>query len=379
MATFSLCRHCLSRFRGGAAHLQQAREGCHICSGLLAQQDRLVRSALEQSWLFEWRSFSVSSSFPKSVFLREEEVADFFKPGSFISIKNSANACLAEKISSATSAKPSQRFPEAVFHFDFGKSTASVSPQPVFVFGRYIKLSRSHCQSRWHCSACGGGGCPECKGSGRNYPSVEDELGSALAAGFEAGGFRLHASGREDVDVRCLGTGRPFVMQLSGPKKRNCDLSAIEQKLASNPHVRAVGLRLVQKHFVDAVCNSHFEKEYSALVSASRPLGREDAKKAESLSGAALSQRTPLRVLSRRSDLVRRRRIIWLKASPTEDGRLRILLRAEAGTYIKEMVSGDGGRTTPSLSSVLGCRASCDELDVIAIHDAFLETLFQTH
>jgi len=39
----------------------------------------------------------------------------------------------------------------------------------------------------------------------------------------------------------------------------------------------------------------------------------------------------------------------------------------EAGLYIKELVSSDGGRTKPSVSSVLGVGAKVVDLDVIGI------------
>ena len=44
-----------------------------------------------------------------------------------------------------------------------------------------------------------------------------------------------------------------------------------------------------------------------------------------------------------------------------------IIIEAEAGTYIKELVSGDGGRTKPSLSDLAGQRIQIRELDVIEI------------
>ena len=40
-------------------------------------------------------------------------------------------------------------------------------------------------------------------------------------------------------------------------------------------------------------------------------------------------------------------------------------MRTEAGTYIKELVHGDFGRTRPSLSSILGCNIDILALDVI--------------
>ena len=88
-----------------------------------------------------------------------------------------------------------------------------------------------------------------------------------------------------------------------------------------------------------------------------------------------LFQQTPNRVLGRRADLERRRKVLNISAAQVPRGMLRLQILAEAGTYIKELISGDEGRTKPSLSSLLGCRAACEELDVVRIHDYFLETL----
>lgn len=46
----------------------------------------------------------------------------------------------------------------------------------------------------------------------------------------------------------------------------------------------------------------------------------------------------------------------------------------QAGTYIKEFVHGDDGRTNPSLGSLLGCSGPAEilELDVLEIHMDFL-------
>ena len=41
----------------------------------------------------------------------------------------------------------------------------------------------------------------------------------------------FHASGREDIDARMLGTGRPFVVEISKPKKRILDLKKIEETI----------------------------------------------------------------------------------------------------------------------------------------------------
>lgn len=376
MRKFHLCALCAARFGKSSAILPSSLAlPCHICDGSLSQWKSLVQEALLQARDFEWETFSVSSSFKKSVLAREDEVADISQPGDYTSMKNSTNSFLAKEISDATGKKNGQRSSDMSFSFDFSSGKAKASPQPLYIHGHYIKLSRQHCQSRWHCSDCGGRGCPSCKGSGMNYPSIEDEISKAVCPAFGAKEGTLHASGREDVDVRCLGTGRPFVLEIKSPKKREADLAEIKRQLSKNNSVQAIGLKTVSKAFMDAVCNSHFEKEYSALVSADRPLTAADAEKIESLSGVELRQETPTRVLARRSDLERRRTIYRLSASAEKGGKLRLKILAEAGTYIKELISSDNGRTKPSVSELLSCKAVCDELDVISIHDFFLQTV----
>jgi len=335
----------------------------------------LAEQALAAAKDFEWQTFSVSSSFPKSVFVREQHIADYFPPEQFSSIKNSANAQIISQISSLSGKANSQRFADIVFGIDAANGKANAKPLPVYIFGHYLKLSREVCQSRWQCSNCGGKGCSECRGSGMNYPSVEDELGKVLAPAFGAVSCSLHASGREDVDVRALGTGRPFVLELKNPKKRHADLRALEQAFSANRRVQVIGLRSVRPTFIDAVCNSHFDKEYSALVSADRLLSQKDADAVQRLSGALLFQQTPKRVMARRADMVRKRQVHKISAECAPGGKLRLRIFAEAGTYIKELISSDGGRTKPSVSEILSCKAACDELDVVAIHDYFLETV----
>jgi tRNA pseudouridine synthase 10 len=46
-------------------------------------------------------------------------------------------------------------------------------------------------------------------------------------------------------------------------------------------------------------------------------------------------------------------------------------LDTQAGTYIKEFVHGDFGRTSPSVGEILGCEADILQLDVTDIEMAF--------
>ena len=76
-----------------------------------------------------------------------------------------------------------------------------------------------------------------------------------------------------------------------------------------------------------------------------------------------IHQSTPLRVLHRRSSDIRIRHVLSLSASRINEHWFRLRLSTEAGTYIKEFVHGDCGRTYPSIGSLIGGRVDITELD----------------
>ena len=93
----------------------------------------------------------------------------------------------------------------------------------------------------------------------------------------------------------------------------------------------------------------------------------------EGLNGIKLAQRTPERVAHRRSDLIRKR-TVFEAHSPfievNEDGQREIefTLRCESGTYVKETVHGDSGRTQPSVAALIKAKCNVVWLDVGDIH-----------
>lgn len=83
-----------------------------------------------------------------------------------------------------------------------------------------------------------------------------------------------------------------------------------------------------------------------------------------------LKQRTPIRVLHRRSLATRERSIFRLEICKPETNHPKafvLKLATQAGTYVKEFVHGDFGRTSPSLRDLLGCDVDILALDVMVI------------
>merc|ERR1712216_465192 len=69
-----------------------------------------------------------------------------------------------------------------------------------------------------------------------------------------------------------------------------------------------------------------------------------------------LQQLTPLRVLHRRTLAVRERAIHQLRATRIAPHFVLLDLTTQAGTYVKEFVHGDFGRTTPDVGRCSGAR-----------------------
>lgn len=82
-----------------------------------------------------------------------------------------------------------------------------------------------------------------------------------------------------------------------------------------------------------------------------------------------IEQPTPIRVLHRRPLLKRPRTIYSVKARLIKDQPSVFILDVvtQAGTYIKELVHGEFGRTVPSLTTIAGQQLDIISLDVISI------------
>ena len=150
------------------------------------------------------------------------------------------------------------------------------------------------------------------------YPESVEELSSKpLLEATEGEKTSFHASGREDIDARMLGTGRPFVIEISKPKKRFVDLKEIEAKINAEAvgKVQVSRLRFTTKDVVRRLKKGEgAQKKYRLLAEFENEVSEEDLRMLEEkLSGALIKQQTPLRVVHRRADLIRERYIYKFK------------------------------------------------------------------
>ncbi|KAJ3048563.1 putative tRNA pseudouridine synthase Pus10, partial [Rhizoclosmatium hyalinum] len=165
--------------------------------------------------------------------------------------------------------------------------------------------------------------------------SVEELIGEHLDSLFHADGHNFASSGREDVDVLMLGSGRPFYMELVNPKK--LDISQNQVRIAQEQinktregKIRVAHLQLVEKDETKHLKNSAStkRKSYSTLIQLSKPVTLHQLKELSNMKDLALKQQTPIRVMRSRSDLERDKVVHEMNVYPENEGVLK-----ETGEY----------------------------------------------
>ncbi|GFR02467.1 tRNA pseudouridine synthase Pus10 [Trichonephila clavata] len=249
--------------------------------------------------------------------------------------------------------------PDKCCTFDAIKCTHS----PLYLGGRYNKYSRELSQTPWILD-----------GKRIMNSSVNELITDIVQKRIIADKIIFSASGREDVDVKMLGNGRPFVLELLNPRCLEWSdetIKAIEDEINKNSDIIAVrDLQVISK--MDTLLLKEGEekkrKNYVALCLVKKILSPEDVEKLQSLKELKLEQKTPIRVLHRRTLATRERLIHSMEAKLVSDHLLQLKIETQAGTYVKEFVHGDFGRTTPNLGTLLNTTADILELDVENIH-----------
>ncbi len=345
---------------------------CFLCEGRFDLLDELTEQALAIMQDYEFTTYLVGIELPVNVAEREDEFKAAFNLGYSESIKHEFGRLFGKAIGARTGKEVDYLKPDLVAVINPFLEKVRLQINPLFVAGRYRKLVRDIPQSKWFCSNCRGKGCEKCGGTGKLYPESVEELSSKPLLEATLGDkTAFHASGREDIDARMLGTGRPFVIEVSKPKKRFFDLREIEAKINADAvgKVQVSRLRFATKDVVRRLKKGEgSQKKYRLLAEFENDVSEEDLHLlGEKLTGALIKQQTPLRVLHRRADLTREKYIYKLKVKKVSLKRALLEISCQGGLYVKELVSGDERRTQPNVSDLLGNRAKTLKLDVLKV------------
>lgn len=347
-------------------------EQCLVCQDQFKKMDRWTDEAAKALEGLEYSTFLVGTKV--SGLLSENEEILWTEAGTAYAeqLKSELNREVGKRIAEKVQKEVDFENPDITITLDLAKSKLELQIRSVYIIGRYRKMVRGIPQTRWPCRKCKGKGCESCNFTGKQYQESVDELikGPVVEA-FQAVDTAFHGSGREDIDALMLGSGRPFVVEAKSPKKRSADLEelmrSINEKAAGKIEVR--GFSFIGKGMIETLKSAKADKTYKLKVTFKEPVSEEKLKSClGSLSDTEISQQTPRRVVHRRADLVRKRHVHSIGFDElTGEGYVYITVNCEGGLYVKELISGDEGRTNPSLSGLLGVTALVEDLDVVNV------------
>jgi tRNA pseudouridine(54/55) synthase len=464
----------------GNSHLTKIREEiplCPFCENLFEEVELLTDIIYDSISPYQFKRLQLGARFPKSQIEEEDSQRKRYGSGGCDGLKTGLVAQIAKRLNQRLEGVTLVNDkPQILALIDVLTLSVDLDVRAHYMYGRYRKLERGIPQTRWPCRACKGRGCERCEMTGLQYQkSVQDLIGNPLLSVFGSKEHAFHGMGREDIDVRCMGRGRPFVLEMKEPRLRIADPVELMKMINDNAEgsIDITSLRDSTRSEVVRWKETPAEKSYTirfklmplneaeyTVLTAPLDLTKENKgrsknkikrrgdnkrdntkplpteietenvkpgkdklstmKKAElvalcveygvkksgtkdelierilnveepvvetfdlpeddfiiksilSLEGVKLAQRTPERVAHRRADLVRRRTVFEVHqpvVEMMEDGsrEIEVTMRCESGTYVKETVHGDSGRTQPSIASLLKAKCEVIWLDVGDIH-----------
>jgi tRNA pseudouridine synthase 10 len=344
-------------------------EQCWVCEGLCDRFDELADEAIDALGGTELYTYQVGSRVPP--LLEENDrllrIDAGFDAEAGEELGTELNREVGRRIGRKLGIEVDFERPDVQFLVDVDEETIEVQRNSISIQGRYRKLERDIPQTEWD----------------KFNESVEELIAPPFLNAFRGTRAVFHGAGREDVDALMLGSGRPFVLEIKEPRRRDADLEELQQAVneGTNGKVEIEDLSFCTHEMIERVKTHDASKTYRATVEFIEPVDEDELQLAiETLDGATIEQRTPNRVDHRRADLVRERRVLEIDGSLTDARTATIEIHGEGGLYVKELVSGDEGRTDPSLAGQLGVDATVTALDVIdveGVEEPFLTPAFR--
>ena len=338
------------KFKVNKDFIPSKPEKCFLCNDLFENLDEYARKAAKKLKGLEFNNFLVGSLIPSEILEKEEKLWEITGIEFVESIKSEVNRELGKKLWSLIRKPVNFKNPDIVVLADLKKKDIELKINSLFILGYYKKLKRGFPQSKW--------GTP-----GMYKTSIQEMVARPLMKVTKGKDNSFHGYGREDVDARCL-DWRPFVIEIIEPKIRNFNFKKIEKRIDKKIKVRL--LKIADRFTVRRIKTEIGDKTYRVIIKFKKPVERKDLKKLKNLIGV-IQQRTPERVAHRRADLIRKRVVKELKYKQINKKTIELTVKTTAGLYVKELVTGDKGRTKPSVSELLNVETTPKDLDVIKI------------
>ncbi len=326
------------------------KKKCVVCKGFFQNIDKYADEAMKALKRIEFESFVVGTVMGSDFIEKEESLWEDIGIEYCETLKAESNRELGKILERRTKTKVDEKNPEVNVILNLEKNKIELQINPLFVFGKYKKLIRGIPQTKWE----------------KYKETVEDIIAKPFMRESRGSGHAMHAAGREDIDARCL-DWRPFVFEVLSPKKRKLNLERIKREINKGMKVEVEDMKFSNKKEVIWVKSLQPDKTYRIIVSFEKPINEKGMEKVKKILGK-VKQKTPKRVMHRRADKLRVKKVKGISWKRINNKKLEIEIKGEAGLYIKELITGDDGRTRPSLTGILKNPVKVETLDVVKIH-----------
>ncbi len=344
------------------------KEECKVCGGMFKNLGKTAGKIANELKEYEFDTFQIGIKLSENLLKREEKLWDVVGIEHCESIKNELSREIGKKVEKLTKKQADIKRPNVVVLLDLENNKIGLTVNALYIYGKYNKYKRGLPQTRWPCSKCRGLGCKDCDYTGRQFKeSIEELISEPLLKMTKGVNTKLHGAGREDRDAKCT-AGREFVIEAEEPRKRSIDLKKLEKQIndKNKRKISVSDLRFSDRKEIIELKDKKADKTYKVVVELEKPIKESDLKNLNKLT-STIKQKTPERVSHRRAIKTRKREVKGIKWKFLNDKKIELKITTSAGLYVKELISGDNGRTHPSVCSVLKIPARVKILDVIKI------------
>lgn len=198
-----ICSNCILRILGLSRTelssynlIEQPGNRCPACFGILQRVPEIKESA--RVAIGSYSFYDIQIEVPNKISNCDKDIIDEFHCAQSCLIKNYLKAILSMGL------KRVRDGPILKINIDESSVNCELQWPNMYITGRYLKESRRVSHSRFM--------------PGVNpVSSVEGELISKLSGIIKCSDIKFQSAGREDMDVRMIGSGRPFCLVLLNP------------------------------------------------------------------------------------------------------------------------------------------------------------------
>jgi tRNA pseudouridine synthase 10 len=349
-----LCKFCQRRL---GIRMKETKENpvdsCFVCEGIMDSVSTLAGHIVENLKDYDYDTFLIGTSVSHTILDNEDELRSRYKIKGKDGIKSQMTKMLSLRVSQHTGKPINYAKPDVTVLAVINDQQVTVTPRSVWLSGRYAKLKRGLPQRSSICGVCNGLGCAQCDFKGRSQDSVQSRISEYLCRVYDAESCNFVWLGSEDENSLVAGSGRPFFVEITKPKKRFAlnDKLSDPKKRKGTIFYRSKEIQLKQLEQLDRKVTEVPRFEITANMNLRKLKGVPplDPSSIQAIEKAFENTRVSVR-LSRKFRTVQKE-VLNVQCRLFDNGeRIELTIRCDGGIPLKKLISGQDESVRPNLS-----------------------------